>query len=201
MNHRNRVAVLVGAAAAGCMVEPPLPPFENPDCGAYLGSFKGNAIGTTADTVSGCAYFQVDTLSGSFGMILTNGGPTATNPMIRLLRDSFPHSRQGDQTFAVGTGIGQFFGHIVVGTKIFTLTTGTLVKHTSGEDLLYKEYSLNGQLDVTGRASDGTTVQVTGEFIGRCVESNRPETGVDDGPGMSRSCIQREAAALRIPER
>jgi hypothetical protein len=193
MNHRNRIAVLVGAAAVGCMVEPPLPPMENPDCGDYLGSFRGNATGAVTDTMSGCAYFQVAALGGSFGMVLTNGGPNATNPRVRLLRSSFPASPpegQGEFTFTVGSGNGQLLGHIELGTQIFSLTTGTLIKYVTAEDLLYNEYSLNGRIDVTGRALDGTTIRVTGEFIGVCVESNRSDPLVEDGPSASRSCAR-----------
>jgi len=137
------------------------------DCGggAYYGSFRGRSIGVSSDTLMGCAYFMIDPTSGRFSMVLTDGGPTSATPRIQMVRSTVPRV-----PVVVGDEPGQLTAAMFFGTRRFVVT-GNLI--TAGpEKLKANEMNLSGRISFSGVDSVGATLDIDGEFIGKCIANN-----------------------------
>lgn len=151
-------------------IEPSAPRLS--DCGQIYGHFEGRSDGAQTDTVAGCAYYTVSTVSGTFGMVLTNGGPLSDMPMVKVLSTSLP---VGQRT--VGTSAGQVYGVVFLGSRTFTLTSGTVTGQAANGN--WGRRILVGTLDLTGTEVGGATIHVFGQFTSGCVgeqESTKPGT-------------------------
>ena len=135
----------------------------------YFGTFHGNASGEKADTLAGCAYFTIDLNQLTFGMVLTNGGPQTSNPMVKVFRSSMPGS---GLTFTVGPTAGQLSGVMFLGSRTFLLSSGTLTSLPPGraaDGAVGSLRMLAGSVDLTGTEVGGATLTVKGSFNGQCV--------------------------------
>lgn len=173
--------------AAGC-VEPSAPTMT--DCGQIYGDFKGRSNGAMADTIAGCSYYTVSTVSGTFGMVLTNGGPMSDMPMVKVLSTSVPVGPR-----VVGTNAGELYGVVFLGPRTFTLTSGTLTGQTVNGN--WGRRIFVGTLDLTATEVGGSTIRVVGQFTSGCVgqhEATKP--GTDPERQVPPACAV-SAAALR----
>src|SRR5688572_7932565 len=84
------------------------------------GRFAGRAAGAASDSLVGCAAFSNHSLTGQFGLLLTNGAPTTAAQKVRLFRAVTPDTG----VFAMGAEPSPFTGVITAGTQTFTISSG-----------------------------------------------------------------------------
>ena len=144
------------------------------DCGngAYFGWFRGRATGMISDTLVGCAYFMNDPATGRFSMVLTDGGPTSVTPRIQMVRSSIPRL-----PVEVGDDPGQITVAMFVGTRRFVVT-GNLFT-TGPEKLKSNEMAFSGKVALNGVDSVGAVLDVTGEFVAKCIGTTSTLTPQD----------------------
>ena len=179
---------LIGATTVASCFEIAAPDLSQ-DCGngGYYGWFRGRATGMVNDTLVGCAYFMIDPPTGSFSMVLTDGGPTSVTPRIQMVRSSIPQV-----PVVVGDEPGQITVAMFVGTRRFVVT-GTLF--TEGpEKLKSNEMGLTGRVSFNGVDSVGAVLDVNGEFFGKCVATSSTLTPQDQlKPVIPPACLMPDA--------
>lgn len=148
------------AMVGACVDGPTLPDLSS--CGQIYGTYEGNAFGAMTDTVTGCAYYTVSVVSGTFAMVLTNGGPLSDNPMLKVLSTSLPLG-----TRVVGPDAGQLYGVVFLGDRTFTLSSGTVTSAPGAGE--WGRKTLVGTVDVIATDDGGETIRMTGEFRSGCV--------------------------------
>ena len=142
------------------------------------GSFVGQAGGASTDSLSGCAFFSIDQVSGTFGLVLTNGGPDNTNPGVKLFRAL---GRPVAGTHQIGCAPAELCGFAFLGTRAFKLSGSFVV--TASDSL-----GVSGSLDATGMDSLGTVLTVRGVFDASCKGQKRPfETSGDPNSNTEKS--------------
>jgi hypothetical protein len=183
-----RILLLATIATTGCEFLSPTP--------LQCGTFAGRVGGAAADSVTGCAYFATDPISGEFGMVLTHGGPQGTTHKIKLFAESTP---QGPGVYQIGSF---FTGLIFLGTRSFSITSGTITIASvsrSGRVVL-RVNGLAGSLDLTG-AEVGSNAPLTlkGSFEALCVAD--PEFDDRDPAIKDSVCGSGGAGQLRLQPR
>jgi hypothetical protein len=194
-----RVAIRLVAFAApllfvawlsGCLNEHPTFPLpqERVACGSYedLGSFHGNATGAVTDTVAGCAFFVVDTLSGTFFMWLTDG-PLTNQPLVRIQRTS---ALSAYSTYNFGSGAGELGGAMFLGARRFQMQSGTLQTLIVEKPSTKLGYHMEGQVTMTAMDSTGAMLTVIGKFIASCIGVQQATPGKDPYSKPYKGCEQ-----------
>lgn len=169
--HGTLLVAVAAVIGLGACLEPSAP--ELTHCGQIYGHFEGRSNGAAADTVAGCAYYTISTVSGTFGMVLTNGGPLSDMPMVKVFSTSLPNGSR-----VVGPNAGELYGVIFLGSRTFQLTSGTLAGEAANGN--WGRRIIVGTLDLIGTESGGATIRVAGRFTSGCVgqqEATKP--GID----------------------
>lgn len=187
MRRRPVSGAIAGAvlALAGCLDGPTPPQVE--DCGQLFGSFAGRASGATSDSLSGCGYYTFSAIEGGFGMVLTNGGPSG-DPMVKLIGPTLSGTR------TVGTEVT---GRVFVGSRTFTLTSGTITAVSQAGN--WERKTLVGSLNVTGTEAGGATVTISGRFDSGCVGLHEEPSQTGDTPRKPPPECEARAAGSRAP--
>lgn len=147
------------------------------------GTFAGRASGAATDSLIGCAAFANFTLTGEFGMLLTNGAPTTAPIKVKLLRALTPDT---GVTYTIGAEPNPFSGVILIGARTFTISSGTIRMNSKAVSQGTKISGFSGTLNVTGVEAGGAQVGVTGRFEALCMaidEFGETDQGVE-GKGV-----------------
>jgi hypothetical protein len=167
-------------AIAGCQS------FSDPD-GLDCGAFSGRASGAATDSLTGCAFFATQASTGTFVMVLTNGGPSSTSHMLKV----FNNGRPAPGTHVVGTP--GLTGAIWLYDRQFLLSSGSMVVIASDT------MGVAGTVDLTGADVDGVTVSVTGEFKANCTYVSPGLSREDQVRPPATPCSPGLGQAARIP--
>jgi hypothetical protein len=176
--------VLAVGHLAGCMDAPTIPA-DRLECGTAedLGKFHGRATGALADTVAGCAYFTLDTITKRFWIVMTNGGPLSHETMIKLTRASPPAAFT---SYSVGPNPGELIGVIFLGARTFQMQSGTMQALRVSQ--LKTGYHIEGQVNLTAVDSTGAVLAIMGQFTATCIGAPNPTPGSDPVVKVVKAC-------------
>jgi hypothetical protein len=152
------------------------------------GRFAGRAAGAASDSLVGN-----HSLTGQFGLLLTNGAPTTAAQKVRLFRAVTPDTG----VFAMGAEPSPFTGVITAGTQTFTISSGTI--HIAAKTItqLTRVTGLSGTLNVTGVDAGGAQISVIGQFEARCMANQ--EFGENDVGVEGKGVCGGGAVAVKSP--